>query len=200
MLRLTNLNRSLRWLLQIDQPVSSRSEAEVVAEVEQNYRWNFAVNLLDGASFWFGLSFISSATIVPLFISKLTDSTLAIGLVAVIAQGAWFLPQLFTANLVERLARKKPVVVNLGFFLERLPMWLIVLAAVLAGRSATAALLLFLLGYAWHGLGAGVIATAWQDLLARCFPVARRGFLRRRRFRSNPCGNCLASPVLKPAQ
>jgi MFS family permease len=165
----------MRWLLQVDQPVSPRSEGEVAAEVEQNYRWNFTVNLLDGASFWFGLSFISSATIVPLFISKLTDSTLAIGLVAVIAQGSWFLPQLFTANVVERLARKKPVVVNLGFFLERLPMWLIVLAALLAGRSATAALLLFLLGYAWHGLGAGVIATAWQDMLARCFPVARRG-------------------------
>lgn len=175
MLRFTNLNRSMRWLLQVDQPVSPRSEGEVAAEVEQNYRWNFTVNLLDGASFWFGLSFISSSTIVPLFISKLTDSTLAIGLVAVIAQGSWFLPQLFTANVVERLARKKPVVVNLGFFLERLPMWLIVLAALLAGRSATAALLLFLLGYAWHGLGAGVIATAWQDMLARCFPVARRG-------------------------
>ncbi|MEJ2748586.1 MAG: MFS transporter, partial [Anaerolineae bacterium] len=175
MLRLTNLNRSLRWLLRVDQPVLPRSEAEMLVEAAQNYRWNFAVNLLDGVSFWFGLSFISSTTIVPLFISKLTDSTLAIGLVAVIAQGAWFLPQLFTANVVERLARKKPVVVNLGFFLERFPMWLIVLAALLAGRSTTAALLLFLLGYAWHGLGAGVIATAWQDLLARCFPVEKRG-------------------------
>ena len=169
------MNRSLRWLLQVDQPVLPRSEAEVVAEIEQNYRWNFTVNLLDGASFWFGLSFISATTIVPLFISKLTDSTLAIGLVAVIAQGSWFLPQLFTANVVERLARKKPVVVNLGFFLERLPMWLIVLAALMARRSTTAALLLFLLGYAWHGLGAGVVAIAWQDMLARCFPVARRG-------------------------
>ena len=107
MLRLTSLNRSLRWLLQIDQPAVSRTDAEISAEVEQNYRWNFTVNLLDGASFWFGVSFISSTTIVPLFISKLTDSTLAIGLVAVIAQGSWFLPQLFTANLVERLARKK---------------------------------------------------------------------------------------------
>ena len=42
-------------------------------------------------------------------------------LLAVIAQSAWFLPQLFTANAVERLSRKKPVVVNLGLFLERMP-------------------------------------------------------------------------------
>lgn len=173
--RLTVLNQSLRWLLQVDQPVVPRSEAQILVEVEQNYRWNFAMNLMDGASFWFGLSFISSTTIVPLFVSKLTDSTLAIGLVAVIAQGSWFLPQLFTANVVERLARKKPVVVNLGFILERLPMWLIVLAALMAIHSPAWALGLFFLGYAWHGLGAGIVATAWQDLLAKCFPVEKRG-------------------------
>jgi MFS family permease len=54
-------------------------------------------------------------------------------------------------------------------------MGLLVLAAVLAGTSPTAALLLFLGGYAWRGLGAGMVAPAWQDLVARCFPVDRRG-------------------------
>lgn len=171
----SRLPRSLRWLLQLDRPAPWRDEADIAAEVEANYRWNYTVNLLDGASFWFGASFVSSATIVPLFISKLTPDPFFIGLAATLAQGGWFLPQLFTAQAVERLARKKPVVVNLGFFLERLPTWLLVLAAWLAGRAVGAALALFLLGYAWHSLGAGVIATAWQDLIARCFPVARRG-------------------------
>jgi MFS family permease len=168
---------ALRWLLQLDRPAAPRSDAEISAEIEKNYRWNFTVNLLDGATFWFGISFISSTTIVPLFVSKLTDSPFIIGLVAVIAQGSWFLPQLFTANMVERLARKKPVVVNLGFFTERLPLWIVVGAAAIAGRSPGFALTLFLISYAWHGLGAGVIAAAWQDLLARIFPVERRGRL-----------------------
>ena len=113
---------ALRWLLELDRPTPPRTDAEIAAEVERNYRWNFAVNLLDGAFFWFGASFASSTTILPLFISKLTSDPLPIGLLAVIAQAAWFLPQLFTANLIERLARKKPVVVNLGLFLERLPL------------------------------------------------------------------------------
>lgn len=165
----------LDWLLQADRPVPPRSDEEIAAEVARNYRWNFAVNLLDGASFWFGLSFASSSTIVPLFISKLTASPLPIGLAAVIAQGGWFLPQLFTANGVQRLARKKPVVVNLGFFSERLPMWALVIAAMMAGRAPAPALALFLACFAWFNLGAGVVATAWQDLIARCFPVARRG-------------------------
>ncbi len=167
--------RPVRWLLQMDLPVLERDDADIAAEMERNFRWNYAVNVLDGSAFTLGVTFISSATIVPLFLSKLSDSPIPIGLAAMIAQGSWFLPQLFTANLVERLARKKPVVVNLGFFTERLPMWLILLAAVVAAASPTLALVLFFLGYAWHGLGAGVVATAWQDMLARIFPVNRRG-------------------------
>ncbi len=171
----TPITGALRWLLQLDLPVLPRSEEEFAAEVERNYRWNFSVNLTDGATFFFGASFMSSATILPLFVRRLTDNPLAIGLLAVIAQAAWFLPQIFTANFMERLARKKPVVVNLGLFLERLPLWVMVLAALVAGRSPVLALILFLGGYAWHGLGAGAVAVSWQDLIARCFPVERRG-------------------------
>lgn len=165
----------MRWLLRVDPPALARSASDVAAEVERHYPWNFVVNLLDGATFWLGLSFMSSATIVPLFVSKLTTSQLAIGLVAVIANSGWFLPQLFTANTVQRLPRRKPVVVNLGFFTERLPLWLLPLAALLAVEAPTVALVLFFLGYAGHAVGAGIVATAWQDLVARIFPVDRRG-------------------------
>lgn len=175
MQRLPFLYPFLRWLLRVDQPIPDKTDEEVTAEMHRHYRWNFTVNLLDGASFWFGMSFISAATIIPLFITKLTDSAFAIGLAAVIAEGSWYLPQLFTANLVERLPQKKPVIVNLGFFLERLPIFLLVTAAALAGRSPSLALIVFFIGYASHGLGAGLVATSWQDLIARCFPVEKRG-------------------------
>ena len=173
--QITGIRATLRWLLQTDRPVSPRSDEEIAAEVESNYRWNFSVNLLDNAGFMFGFSFISAITIVPLFISKLTLSPLPIGIAAVIAQSGWSLPQIFTANSVERLARKKPVVVNLGFFLERLPLWILVIAPMIAVRAPTPALVLFLVTYAWFNVGAGLVATAWQDLIARCFPVDRRG-------------------------
>ena len=171
----TRLIQWFRWLLQMDVPVLPRSNSEIAAEVERNYRWNFVVNLLDGGFFWLSISFASSATILPLFISKITPSPLAIGLLAVIAQSAWFLPQLLTANPMERLARKKPVVVNLGFFTERVPMWFMVLAALIAIPAPTLSLVILLGSYAWHSLGAGVVAISWQDLIARCFPVDRRG-------------------------
>jgi len=171
----TYLRRAAAALLQTDRPIAPRGDDEIAAEMARNYRWNFTVNLLEGAVFWFGLSFISASTILPLFVSKLTSSTLLIGLIAVISQGSWYLPQMFTANFTERMPRKKPIVVNLGIFLERVPYWLMVVSAALAGSSPALALPLFFAGYAWRGLGAGMIAPAWQELLARCFPVNRRG-------------------------
>jgi MFS family permease len=152
-----------------------RTDSEVAAETERNYGWNFTMNLLDGAIFWFGFSFVSGSTIIPLFVSKLTDSTLLIGFVALITQASWYLPQIFTAGSIERLARKKPVVINLGFILERFPVLLWPLACLIIPYSPGLGLIFFLISYAWHGLGAGAVAPAWQELIARCFPVNRRG-------------------------
>jgi MFS family permease len=162
-------------LLQLNRPVPLLSEKEAAAEVERNYRWNFTVNLLDGVTFWFGLNFASPSTIIPLFVSKLTMNPIIIGLIAVLAYAGWRLPQLLTASHTERLARKKPIAVNVGFFTERVPVWLWPLAALLAPQFPILALFIFFGAYAWHALGAGLIAPAWQDLIARCFPVKRRG-------------------------
>jgi hypothetical protein len=98
-------SRFLTKLLLLDQPVLERSDEEVAAEVERNYRWNFAANVLDGFAFFFGLAFASSSTIVPLFVSKITLNPLIIGLVAMIAQSAWFMPSLRLGKLNNLIAR-----------------------------------------------------------------------------------------------
>jgi len=165
----------MRWLLRADVPVPDRSKQEIQQEVNRNFRWNITVNFLDGAFFWIGLSFISYTTILPLFVSKITVNPLAIALVAAIGGSSWYLPQLLAAGPTEKLARKKPVVVNLGFFTERLPLWFMPLAALMSVKYPLLALVIFFLSYAAHGLGAGVIAPAWTDMLARIFPIDRRG-------------------------
>lgn len=166
----------IRLMLELDRPIAQISDAELAHEAHTNYRWNFIVNTIDGAAFWFGLSFISAATILPLFLSKLTTAPIWFALLAMLSQASWYLPQLFTAGITERLARKKPVVINIGFFTERLPIWLLPVSALLAPGYPVAALLLFFFAYAWHGFGAGVIAPAWSDMIARIFPVNRRGW------------------------
>ncbi len=52
--------RLLRRLLELDRAFPALSDAEVAAEVERLYPWNFWTNLFDGANFWFGSTFISS--------------------------------------------------------------------------------------------------------------------------------------------
>ena len=144
-------------------------------EIERNYRHNFIVNLLDGTNFWLGYSFIAPGVILPLYVSHFTSSKFLIGLVAVISASGYFLPQLFTANWVESLPRKREVVVRLGFTLERLPIFLFPLAALLATRSATLALVSIFILFAWHSFGAGTLAVAWQDMIGKIFPLDRRG-------------------------
>lgn len=144
--------------------------------IEKNYRWNFMVNTLDGASFWFGMSFFSSTIILPLFVSHFTDSPLTIGLISFLGWGGIFLPQLFMANAVERAPRKKFFPVTLGFFLERLPIILLAPAVyLLAIRQPILTLVIFFVLYAWQNVGAGVILVGWQDMIAKIIPVEKRG-------------------------
>jgi MFS family permease len=145
-------------------------------EIERNYRWNFVVNTLDGTSFWFGMSFISSTVILPLYVSHFTRNPLLIGLIPFLYMAGYLLPQLFVANRVERAPRKKFFPVTLGFFLERVPIFLLAPAAwFLAARQPYLALLAFFVLYAWHCFGGGIIIVGWQDMIAKIIPVEKRG-------------------------
>jgi len=66
--------------------------------VRKHLRFNLTVNLLDGAFFGLGWGFGSLGTMVPLLVSRMTDSALLIGLIPAIHGVAWQLPQLFMAN------------------------------------------------------------------------------------------------------
>lgn len=144
-------------------------------QVQQNLRWNFTVNVLDGGSFWFGISFSSVVTVLPLFVSQLTDSTLAIGLIPAIQRLGWMMPQLFMANYVERLPRKKFVVV-LATLNERIPFLFLALMAWQVGRlSPSAALIGFFVFHSWRSFGGGATGNAWMDMIAKVIPTRMRG-------------------------
>jgi MFS family permease len=147
----------------------------IQAELDKNYNFNVTVNVIDGTLFWFGASFFATRTIAPLFLSYLTENTLVFGLLATLISTGWLLPQLFTANWVQQMPVKKYLPVKIGFFSERIPIMLLPLAAWAVLRSNTLAIFLFIFLITWHIVGAGVIAVGWQDMLAKIFPVERRG-------------------------
>ena len=155
---------------------TSETYTDVQQEIERNYRRNFVVNALDGASYWFGFSFISPTIILPLYISHFTSNPLVIGLIPFINTAGFLLPQLFTSNFVERAPRKKVFPVNIGFFLERVPVFLLAPSAYfLAIHQPMWALGTFFLLYSWYCGGAGLIIVGWQDMVAKIIPVDKRG-------------------------
>ena len=155
---------------------ATAATSSVQQEIAQNYRWNFLVNSLDGASFWFGMSFISSTIILPLYVSHFTGSPLLIGLIPFLSTAGYLVPQLFTSNAVERAPRKKFFPVTIGFFLERIPIFLLAPTAYfLATSQPVLALAVFLVLYAWHTIGAGMIIVGWQDMIAKIIPMEKRG-------------------------
>ena len=103
--------------------------------VEKNLNWNFSVNVLDNMFYALAISLVSQETIMPLLVSELTDSTIAVGLIPAIFSLSFLLPQLFVANHAERLPRKLPFVLLGSGLLQRLPYPLIGIALLLFALS-----------------------------------------------------------------
>lgn len=154
--------------------MSQRTAVEQLAE--KNLGWNFSVNLWDITFITLGLSLISRETVIPVLVSQLTDSKLAIGLVPALWSLGFYLPQLLTANLAERMEYKKPFVMLIGSVFERLPYLLIGLTVLTSAISApTLALVVVLAGVGLASSGAGIATPAWLDMIAKVIPVQRRG-------------------------
>jgi MFS family permease len=147
----------------------------LLAEIQRHVRHNFIVSVLDGAFFGFALGLASSVTVLPLFVSTLTDSTVLIGLIASIQAIGWQLPQLLTAVRVARLKRYKPMVVLVSFH-ERWPFFGLALVAwLLPTLGAQITLILTYLLLIWQAFGGGFTATAWQSMTGKIMPPNLRG-------------------------
>jgi MFS family permease len=152
------------------------SDTTFEREVERNFRWNFSANLLDISFIMLGLSLISRETVIPLLVSKLTPSTVAIGLVPAIYSLGIYLPQLIGAGVAEGMPRKKPFVALIGAVGERLPYLLAGVAVLLlAERAPVAALAALVVFFGLSGAGAGFAMPAWFDMIAKVIPLHRRG-------------------------
>jgi MFS family permease len=142
---------------------------------ERYFLHNFIVNVMDGAFFGFALGFASFITIIPLFISTLTDSALLIGLIPAIHIVGWQLPQIFTAQKVSKLRYIKPMVIFMTIQ-ERLPfLGLALVAWFVPHLGPTVAIWLGFGLLIWQGIGGGLTANAWQSMIGKIVPEKSRG-------------------------
>ncbi len=139
------------------------------------YRWNFTVMGLDFSFFLLGLSFVSAYGVMPLFVSHLTPSNLALGLIPAVRSICTTLPPILAAPYTERLRRKKPFLLAMTTF-ERLPYLVLAVAIpLLAGAHPVLLLWLFFAMVGIATLFGGIGMPAWIDLLARMLPADWRG-------------------------
>jgi len=151
------------------------NSSEFDPEIRGSLKHNLIYNLIDGGFFGMAIGFASFVTVLPLFVSNMTDSPILIGLIPAIHSMGWQLPQLLIADRVARLSRYKPMVLWLTIQ-ERLPFlglaavaWFLPRIGNKIGLVVTFTLLI------WQGLGGGVTATAWQSMIAKIIPPDRRG-------------------------
>ncbi len=145
-------------------------------ELRDKLHHNFVVNLLDGCFFGLGIAGLASyVTIIPLYLSYLTDSTALIGFMATLFYIGWQVPQLFTSKYVSGLRRYKPMVLWMTVQ-ERLPYFgLAAVAFMIPMIGAQPALVLTILLLTWQSFGGGFTGTPWQSMISKIMPPHRLG-------------------------
>jgi MFS family permease len=128
------------------------------------------VNVLDGATFLFGISMVSRFTVLPLVVERLSPEPWLQGLIPALFYAGWLLPGLFTAPLVATIVRRKPWTMRATIG-ERLPYLVLGLVFCFgAGLPPVALLSMLFLCYGLFALCAGLTSTAWQDFIVRIIP------------------------------
>lgn len=140
---------------------------DYIEAVEKNYRWNFLMLALDSSFFSFSVAMLSQDTIIPYFVSKLTEHPAYIGLVPAIYYLGYFFPQLIGAFLVNgRPTRKWPI-----FWIaatERVGILAIALVAQFTGLiSNELALLILMISFLVFSVTNGLIGPAYGDFTSK---------------------------------
>lgn len=143
----------------------------------------YFLGVFNGVFFALGAAFADPSTVLPSFVSRLTDSQVAVGLISAIGQGGWYLPQLIAASYVHSRPHKRPVYILAA--LLRCSGWVVLIPFVFAfgGQHASLTLVMFFLGYSLYAFGGGFGGVAFLDIVAKTVPPNRLGsFFGHRQF------------------
>jgi hypothetical protein len=146
-------------------------------------RLAYFLGVFNGVLFAMGGAFVDPSTVLPAFVSRLTDSAAVVGLIPAIGLGGWYLPQLAAASYVHSWPRKQRLY-RVGTVL-RASGWFAVIGAVLVlgGRHPGLALGCFMIGYSLSAFSGGLSGIAFLEIVAKTVPPNRLGsFFGHRQF------------------
>ncbi len=145
--------------------------------IRENGRWNFFANVADLSAVNLAKAFVFSTTILPIYASHLTSSSILIGLIPAILEVGFLLPQIFVARKVETFDRMKPFVVKVSIF-ERVPYLVLALSVFLwPGAPRWFAYGVLALSITVASGSGGVATPAWKTMLGKVIAPDSRGLL-----------------------
>ncbi|MEW5720052.1 MAG: MFS transporter, partial [Chloroflexota bacterium] len=140
----------------------------------KNYRRNFRLGIISGASFGFVDSIVSPYLVLSVFVNTLGAPNLLVGLLPAIANGGWYLPQFLISHRIQQLPRKQ--VIYRSAAVVRAICWISLIAATfLSAHNPVLLLTIFFALYTINNLAAGCAGTPFMDIVAKTIPVERRG-------------------------
>jgi len=145
-------------------------------EHPEHLRWNCAVIALTSVVYMFALALVEPNTVMPVLVSRLTRSPIAVGALGAIGTAGWLLPQLLAARHLSHRERKKGFMVW-ACLVTRFPLLALLAALMLAPSRPALVLAVLFLAFAIFELGEGAGDVAWTDIVAKAIPDRLRGRL-----------------------
>ena len=141
---------------------------------KDNFKRNFSLGVANGVLFNAALASLSGSTILPAFVSQLTDSKIIIGLLSAMDGFGWAFPQLFVAIFIAHRTRV------LGFYNSLASVRLLFFALAISGvfifsNNPHALLLMFGISFTLLSLAAGMAGLAFTEIVGKTIPVNKRG-------------------------
>lgn len=138
-------------------------------------RTAFVLGVVNGVLFNFAYAFVDPTTVLPVFVSELTGSTVAVGLISLLAVGGWMVPQLLAANFLQARSRDMPT--YWAAAVVRVFCWpgIAVSAYLFAATRPSVALLAFLLFFGLSTSCGGVSEVAFMGVVGKTIPPTRLG-------------------------
>ncbi len=136
---------------------------------------NFWLGVTNGIIFNASSAFLNANTILPLFVSRLTDSSFLVGTASALHEVGWFVPQLFVAAASAHHSKQKPLYIRAAFF--RLAVFLALLASFFFSsyQRPEQVLFFFFLFYGLYSIGGGFAGVAFMEIVSKTVPPERRG-------------------------
>ncbi len=144
---------------------------------EIDHSWNFKFLALDVILYNFALAFIDQSTVLPAFLSKLTNSMIIIGAITAIRLAGTLIPQLWTAHYLRNKIYIKGFLIRIALISRLATAFLAVVLYLTNANSKSIILVCFLIMYTAFWGSEGYASVPWLDLVAKSVNERMRGRL-----------------------